>query len=348
MRKNGTLNYILSDHLGSTSTMTNASGAMISQLKYKAWGETRYASGTNPTKYTYTGQYSYASDFGLMFYNARWYDSLTGRFIQADTIVPAGVQGLDRYAYVNNSPINYTDPSGHMIACEADEDCNHGYQSSPLNPWRRPASESAIGRDKAAYMNEDFDQLFLNHASSPVRNGTYSGFGGCSTYEGCNGEYHPAVDSTPYTNPEGTPIYAMAYGTVVAVGFEDYGYFVMIEHCVTPGNCVYSVYAHLEAGSIQVSVGDVVGSNMQIAGMGNTIDKDSGPTSVHLHLEVRRASNVNLNNPSAPVSNDYQSDPPFVPAWWGTSRVQLNALFVDLGPLFGYHEQYSQMPFYPK
>jgi hypothetical protein len=30
--------------------------------------------GTPPTGYTYTGQYSNTADFGLMFYNARWYD----------------------------------------------------------------------------------------------------------------------------------------------------------------------------------------------------------------------------------------------------------------------------------
>jgi hypothetical protein len=49
-----------------------------------------------------------------MFYNARWYDPALGRMAQADTIVPGGVQGLDRYAYVNNSPVMYTDPSGHL------------------------------------------------------------------------------------------------------------------------------------------------------------------------------------------------------------------------------------------
>ena len=88
MRKNGTLSYILTGHLGSTSMITNASGAMISEMKYKAWGEVRFASGTTPTKYTYTGQYSNVSAFGLMFYNARWYDPLSGRFSQADTVVP--------------------------------------------------------------------------------------------------------------------------------------------------------------------------------------------------------------------------------------------------------------------
>ncbi len=113
MRTNGTLNFLLGDHLGSTSLVTDATGVVISEMKYKAWGEVRYASGTSPTDYTYTGQFSYAADFGLMFYNARWYDSSLSRFAQADTVIPGGVQGYDRYAYTNNNPIIYTDPSGH-------------------------------------------------------------------------------------------------------------------------------------------------------------------------------------------------------------------------------------------
>ena len=48
-----------------------------------------------------------------MFYNARWYDSQLGRFAQADSIVSGGVQGYDRYAYVNNNPVRYTDLTGH-------------------------------------------------------------------------------------------------------------------------------------------------------------------------------------------------------------------------------------------
>lgn len=39
---------------------------------------------------------------------------------QADTIVPPGVQGLDRYAYTNNNPVRYTDPTGHTIGCYDD------------------------------------------------------------------------------------------------------------------------------------------------------------------------------------------------------------------------------------
>lgn len=76
------------------------------------------------TKYGYTGQYSYVSDFGLHFYNARWYDSSLGRFAQADTIVPSGGQGLDRYAYTFNNPIAYNDPSGHKPCLE--DNYKHG------------------------------------------------------------------------------------------------------------------------------------------------------------------------------------------------------------------------------
>ena len=123
MRTNGTLNYLLGDHLGSTSLTTDATGVVISELRYKAWGEVRYASGNTPTKYTFTGQYSYTSDFGLMFYNARWVDVSLSRFAQADIVVPNSIQGLDRFAYVGNNPVRYTDPSGHCRMDAKADDC---------------------------------------------------------------------------------------------------------------------------------------------------------------------------------------------------------------------------------
>ncbi len=65
----------------------------------------------------YTGQRE-ESSFGLYYYGARWYDPALGRFVQADTVTPDGVQALDRYAYVNNNPLKYTDPTGHLPKIE--------------------------------------------------------------------------------------------------------------------------------------------------------------------------------------------------------------------------------------
>ena len=120
-----TLNYILGDHLGSASVTTDSTGNNAVYALYKPWGESRYNSGALPTKYTYTGQYSNMSDFGLMYYNARWYDPALGRFTSADTLIPepGNPQSWDRYAYVENNPLRYTDPSGHY-ACE-DELCEN-------------------------------------------------------------------------------------------------------------------------------------------------------------------------------------------------------------------------------
>jgi len=60
-----------------------------------------------------------------VFYNARYYDPVPsaalrarlGRFISADTLVPnpGNPQALNRYAYVTNNPLKYTDPSGHWL-----------------------------------------------------------------------------------------------------------------------------------------------------------------------------------------------------------------------------------------
>jgi len=107
--------YLLSDHLGSTSVTATVGGVYTRQL-YTAWGEARYSSGTLPTGYTYTGQYS-ESYINLYWYGSRWYDDSLGRFIQPDLIIPEPYNPLayDRYQYVYSNPVRYTDSSGHCI-----------------------------------------------------------------------------------------------------------------------------------------------------------------------------------------------------------------------------------------
>lgn len=107
--------YLLTDHLGSTSVMVDVNGSKQAELRYAPWGTTRYAWGETPTDYKYTGQREEA-EIGLYYYQSRFYDANLGRFSQPDSIIPEqsqGVQAWDRYAFVNNNPLMYTDPSGH-------------------------------------------------------------------------------------------------------------------------------------------------------------------------------------------------------------------------------------------
>jgi RHS repeat-associated protein len=83
---------------------------------YDAWGNVRYVTGTLPTDIGYTGQRGNL-EVGLLFYRARFYAPYLNRWLSPDTIVPdpQNPQGLNRYSYVNNRPLNFADPTGHMM-----------------------------------------------------------------------------------------------------------------------------------------------------------------------------------------------------------------------------------------
>ena len=134
VRTNGTLSYLLGDHLGSSSVTTNASGVKTASALYKAFGETRYSSGALGTDYKFTGQREQA-ELGLYFYGARWYDGSLGRFTSADTMIPStqGTQAWDRYVYANNNPVRYNDPTGHNTECGLGESC-YGSGPNPNDP----------------------------------------------------------------------------------------------------------------------------------------------------------------------------------------------------------------------
>ena len=114
MRQGDVVYFLHSDHLGSTSLTTDDGGTVVSEVRYFPYGEERWTDGETPTDFTFTGQRA-EMGFGLYDYNARYYDSGSGRFISPDTIVPepGNPQSLNRYSYVLNRPVGYTDPSGH-------------------------------------------------------------------------------------------------------------------------------------------------------------------------------------------------------------------------------------------
>ena len=73
---------------------------------------------------------------------------MLGRFVSADTLVPnpGNPQDLNRYAYVRNNPLRYTDPSGHWIFEDAPDDplVYHGSDIGTLARSWRPSSPNHV------------------------------------------------------------------------------------------------------------------------------------------------------------------------------------------------------------
>ncbi len=63
----------------------------------------------------FTG-HEHIESLGLVHMNGRVYDPLLGRFLSADPFVqaPTNTQSPNRYSYVFNNPLSYTDPSGYL------------------------------------------------------------------------------------------------------------------------------------------------------------------------------------------------------------------------------------------
>jgi RHS repeat-associated protein len=112
----GVQTYLLSDGLGSTRALTDASGAITATFDYDAFGALRASTGTGATEYRFTGQQDDPA-LGLQYLRARYYDSATGRFLSRDPFPGlASMPGTQHpYGYALNNPTNFTDPSGKVL-----------------------------------------------------------------------------------------------------------------------------------------------------------------------------------------------------------------------------------------
>ncbi len=120
----GILKYLLVDHLGSIQTIVGENQQISERLSYDSWGVRRdpltwAAAAVTPDSAIdrgFTG-HEHLDEVGLIHMNGRVYDPYVGRFVSADPHVqaPEDMQSLNRYSYVRNNPLSFTDPSGFFF-----------------------------------------------------------------------------------------------------------------------------------------------------------------------------------------------------------------------------------------
>lgn len=110
-----TFAFFLKDHLGSTRVVVNEANQPVATFNYLPFGSlvpenSHPQEAVRRFRYLFTGQ-EYDEEIGLHNYRARMYGSDLGRFLTPDP----KQQFPSPYVYVNNNPLNFTDPSGEML-----------------------------------------------------------------------------------------------------------------------------------------------------------------------------------------------------------------------------------------
>ena len=110
--------YLETDHLGTPTAARNEQGTVVWRWDSDAFGATGPDEDPDgdgqPTTVNlrFAGQY-HDQESGLHYNLARYYDPTTGRYLSPDPIGLAG--GINTYAYVENNPLRYVDPTGELL-----------------------------------------------------------------------------------------------------------------------------------------------------------------------------------------------------------------------------------------
>ncbi len=106
--------YYHVDGLGSTRALSDGGAHRTDYYSYDVFGATRAHVGSSVQDFTFTGEQADPTT-GLFFLRARYYDPIAGRFVSRDAFpaLAQKIQSLNRYAYVENNPTGFRDPSGN-------------------------------------------------------------------------------------------------------------------------------------------------------------------------------------------------------------------------------------------
>jgi RHS repeat-associated protein len=114
MMRSGAASFYQQDGIGTVTSLSSLTGTLSNSYTYDAFGNLVATTGVLANPFQFTGR-DFDPETGLRYYRARYYDPAIGRFISEDPIGFAG--GINKYAYVDNDPVDYTDPLGLSRDC---------------------------------------------------------------------------------------------------------------------------------------------------------------------------------------------------------------------------------------
>jgi RHS repeat-associated protein len=161
--------YYHEDHLGSSSVVTDAAGALVEETAYYPFGATRHEERLRQVEahYDFT-QKERDRESGLHYFESRYLASGVSRFISVDrkyvhpdrlttnelASVLANPQKLNNYGYVMNNPVRWIDPKGFA-------------PGDPFNTPEEAATDALIAANpKSMKENREYGGKIYHNVSS--------------------------------------------------------------------------------------------------------------------------------------------------------------------------------------
>ena len=199
---NGTSYFYLLNIQGDIIGIYDSDGNVVVEYTYDSWGKLISITGSlastigvkNPLRYR---GYYYDTETSLYYLQARYYDPDTARFINADALLIAGndyIQGMNRYAYCINNPVNLIDASGYCYGYPNDPNLD-----SPFSGVRYGYNCGSYGRHVRNPRNVKTGNIIAKSLDHEVNRRPNTGEPG-STWEAPNGDKRKF-------GPDGKPIW---------------------------------------------------------------------------------------------------------------------------------------------
>lgn len=187
---------------GDVVSVLDSAGTVKNRYNYDVFGKATLSVCEVANSIMFAGEF-YDEDAGLYYNRARWYDPETGRFTQEDTYRgdPFNAGSINLYSYCYNSPLMYTDPSGH----------------EPLQTWQESQANinSAFNAWKGGYISQEAYErcVAVNRQASTVGSAAYAQGSGDSNVskEG----HHTMVDPNADENGNRFNVYIDIYPELV-------------------------------------------------------------------------------------------------------------------------------------
>ena len=287
-------------------SLIDSAGTSVVEYTYDAWGRVFPATGTlastlgqaNPFRYR---GYYFDTESGFYYLQSRYYDPMTGRFINADDtsilqMTQGELLGGNLYAYCGNNGVMNVDPDGYVIRTNPVSQTDNPTKDSFYYPWL------FVGTRSFQRPFLQYDTIFGYWISRlclfwPVKGYKLNRNRYLEDDDGKRRNFGPRthpisnIPNTPHKGidigaKEKTEIIAVAIGKVIGK-FKNMdkqngaGYALIIEHDLGNGMVIRTNYYHMYRPSMK-NVGDKVFAGEVIGYVGNT----GASTDPHLHFGV--------------------------------------------------------------